>query len=109
MIKQLTGLDSMFLYAENSRMPLEVSSLCIYDPSTAPKGKVRFKAILATIDNRLERAGLFHRKILELPFSLDHPYWVEDEHFDIEYHVRHIALPKPGDWRQLMIQVTLKK
>ena len=106
MIKQLTGLDSMFLYAENSRMPLEVSSLCIYDPSAAPKGKVRFKEILATIDNRLERAGLFHRKILELPFSLDHPYWVEDEHFDIEYHVRHIALPKPGDWRQLMIQVS---
>ncbi len=105
MIKQLSGLDSMFLYSENSRMPLEVSSLHIYDPSTAPNGTVRFKEILATVDNRLERAGLFHRKILELPFSLDHPYWVEDEHFDIEYHVRHIALPKPGDWRQLMIQV----
>ena len=104
MIKQLTGLDSMFLYAENSRMPLEVSSLHIYDPATSPKGKVRFKEILATFDNRLERAGLFHRKVLELPLSLDHPYWVEDEHFDIEYHVRHIALPKPGDWRQLMIQ-----
>jgi WS/DGAT/MGAT family acyltransferase len=105
MIKQLSGLDSMFLYMENSRMPLELSSLHIYDPSTAPSGKVRFKEILATFDKRLEQAGLFHRKILELPFSIDHPYWVEDEHFDIEYHVRHIALPKPGDWRQLMIQV----
>jgi len=104
MIRQLSGLDSMFLYAENSRTPLEVSSLHIYDPSTAPNGSVRFKEILATFDGRLERAGIFHRKILELPFSLDHPYWVEDEHFDIEYHVRHIALPKPGDWRQLMIQ-----
>jgi len=96
----------MFLYAENSRMPLEVSSLHIYDPTTAPNGIVRFKEILATFDNRLEMAGIFHRKILELPFSLDHPYWVEDENFDIEYHVRHIALPKPGDWRQLMIQVS---
>ncbi len=104
MIKQLSGLDSMFLYSETSRTPLEVSSLHIYDPSTAPNGKVRFKEILATFDKRLERAGLFHRKILELPLSLDHPYWVEDENFDIEYHVRHIALPKPGDWRQLMIQ-----
>ena len=106
MLKQLTGLDSMFLYAENSRMPLEVSSLHIYDPSTAPHGTVRFKEILATFDNRLEQAGIFHRKILELPLSLDHPYWVEDENFDIEYHVRHIALPKPGDWRQLMIQAS---
>lgn len=96
----------MFLYAENSRMPLEVSSLHIYDPSTAPNAKVRFKEILATFDNRLEQAGIFHRKLLKLPFSLDHPYWVEDENFDIEYHVRHIALPKPGDWRQLMIQVS---
>ena len=78
----------------------------IYDPSTAPNGVVRFKEILATFDSRLEQAGIFHRKILELPFSLDHPYWVEDENFDIEYHVRHIALPKPGDWRQLMIQVS---
>ena len=67
---------------------------------------MRFKEILATFDNRLEEAGIFHRKILELPLSLDHPYWVEDENFDIEYHVRHIALPKPGDWRQLMIQVS---
>ena len=96
----------MFLYSENSRMPLEVSSLHIYDPSTSPRGKVRFKEVLATIDDRLEQAGIFHRKILEVPFSLDHPYWVEDENFDIEYHVRHIALPKPGDWRQLMIQIS---
>lgn len=106
MLKQLSGLDSMFLYSENSRMPLEVSSLHIYDPSTSPKGKVRFKEVLATINERLEEAGIFHRKILEVPFSLDHPYWVEDKNFDIEYHVRHIALPKPGDWRQLMIQVS---
>jgi len=106
MLKQLSGLDSMFLYSENSRMPLEVSSLHIYDPSTAPNGVVRFKEVLATFNNRIEKAGIFHRKILELPLSMDHPYWVEDENFDIEYHVRHIALPKPGDWRQLMIQVS---
>ena len=53
-LKQLPGLDSLFLYAENSRTPLEVSSLHIYDPSTAPNGIVRFKEILATFDNRLE-------------------------------------------------------
>jgi WS/DGAT/MGAT family acyltransferase len=105
-LKQLSGLDSLFLYAENSRTPLEVSSLHIYDPSTSPRGSVRFKEVIATIDQRLEQAGVFHRKVLEVPFSYDHPYWVEDEHFDIEYHVRHIALPKPGDWRQLMIQVS---
>ena len=42
---------------------------------------------------------------MQVPLGLDHPYWIEDPNFDLEYHVRHIALPKPGDWRQLCIQV----
>jgi WS/DGAT/MGAT family acyltransferase len=41
-----------------------------------------------------------------VPLGLDRPYWVDDENFDLEYHVRHIALPKPGDWRQFCIQVS---
>jgi len=40
-----------------------------------------------------------------VPFNLDHPYWIEDKDFDLEYHVRHIRLPEPGDWRQVGIQV----
>jgi WS/DGAT/MGAT family acyltransferase len=106
MLKQLSGLDTMFLYLEKTRTPFEVSTLQIYDPSTAPGGKVRFKEILATFESRLDRSKVFKRKLLEVPFSLDHPYWVEDKDFDIEYHVRHISLPKPGDWRQLMIQIS---
>ena len=41
-----------------------------------------------------------------VPLDLDLPYWVEDDRFDLEYHVRHIALPKPGDWRQFCIQAS---
>jgi len=48
---------------------------------------------------------LFRQKLVEVPFSLDYPYWTEDRDFDLEYHVRHISLPKPGDWEQLMAQV----
>ena len=105
MVKQLSGMDSMFLYSETYRAPLELGSLNIYDPSTAPKGKVRFKEILATFASRLDRCDVFRQKLFELPLSLDHPYWVEDDDFDLEYHVRHISLPKPGEWRQLMAQV----
>jgi WS/DGAT/MGAT family acyltransferase len=106
MLKQLSGLDSMFLYLDKTRTPLEVSSVHIYDPSTAPGGQVDFEDILATFESRLDRSSVFRRKLLEPPLALDHPYWVEDPDFDIEYHVRHIALPKPGDWRQLMIQIS---
>ena len=41
-----------------------------------------------------------------MPFSLDQPYWIDDDQFDLEFHVRHIALPRPGDWRQLCILLT---
>jgi WS/DGAT/MGAT family acyltransferase len=43
--------------------------------------------------------------LVTVPLTLDRPYWVEDPDFDVEFHVRHIALPHPGDWRQLCIQV----
>ena len=56
-------------------------------------------------ENRLDRSPIFRRKLTEVPFNLDQPYWIDDPDFDLEFHVRHIALPKPGDWRQLCIQV----
>ncbi|HSM29140.1 MAG TPA: wax ester/triacylglycerol synthase family O-acyltransferase [Woeseiaceae bacterium] len=105
MLKQLSGIDSLFLFTENHRAPLEVGCLQIYDPATAPAGTVRFKEILATFQQRLDRVDLFRQKLVEVPFSLDYPYWIEDGDFDLEYHVRHISLPKPGDWEQLMAQV----
>jgi WS/DGAT/MGAT family acyltransferase len=104
-MQQLTGIDTLFLTQETERTPLHIAPLMIYDPSTAPNGMVRFKDILKLFESRLHRAPIFRRKLYEVPFNLDYPYWVEAEDFDLEFHVRHIALPKPGDWRQLCIQV----
>ena len=81
-----------------------VTLIHIYNQSTAPGGRVRFKQILAHVESRLGLLPVFREKILRVPLDLDYPYWIEDESFDIEYHVRHIALPKPGDWRQFCIQ-----
>ena len=104
-MQQLTGIDTLFLTQETERTPLHISPLLIYDPSTAPGGSVRFKDILRLFESRLHLAPIFRRKLVEVPFDLDYPYWVETEDFDLEFHVRHIALPRPGDWRQLCIQV----
>jgi WS/DGAT/MGAT family acyltransferase len=104
-MQQLTGIDTLFLTQETERTPLHISPLLIYDPSTAPGGAVRFKDILRLFESRLHRAPIFRRKLAEVPLGLDYPYWVEADDFDLEFHVRHIALPKPGDWRQLCIQV----
>ena len=104
-MQQLTGIDTLFLTQETERTPLHISPLLIYDPSTAPGGSVRFKDILRLFESRLHLAPIFRRKLVQVPFDLDYPYWVETEDFDLEFHVRHIALPRPGDWRQLCIQV----
>jgi WS/DGAT/MGAT family acyltransferase len=93
------------LRAETPATPLQIQMLLIYDPSTAPGGKVTFKGILEEIDARLHLADVFRRRLTGLPGGLHRPYWVEDPNFDLEYHVRHIGLPQPGDWRQLCIQV----
>ena len=102
-MQQLSGQDAMFLHAEIDGLPQHIGGVSIYDQSTAPEGKVRFKQILAMLESRLHLSPIFRRKLAFVPYGLGRPYWVEDPDFDLEYHVRHIALPKPGDWRQLCI------
>ncbi|MFU8763158.1 MAG: wax ester/triacylglycerol synthase family O-acyltransferase [Haliea sp.] len=104
-MKQLGILDSAFINMEQPSTPQHVGSLGIYDPSTAPGGKVRFKQVIATFERRLANQPLFRTRLVKVPGGLDRPYWVKDARFDVEFHLRHIALPKPGDWRQLCIQV----
>jgi len=89
---------------ETGNTPMHIGSMAIYDQSTAPGGHVTFKDILEFFEKRLHKARSFRQRLAHVPLSLDHPYWIEDPDFDLEFHVRHIALPKPGDWRQLCIQ-----
>ncbi len=104
-MQQLSGQDASFIYSEQTHAPTHITSIGIYDQSTAPDGRVTFKGILGEIEPRLHMARAFRQKLVRVPNDLDHPWWVEDSNFDLEYHVRHLALPKPGDWRQFCIQV----
>lgn len=103
-MRQLQGMDTSFVALETRNSPMHIGSLLIFDPATAPGGFVRFKDILQHFESRLQLSAMVRQKMVRVPFDLDYPYWVEDEDFDLEYHIRHIALPKPGDWRQLCIQ-----
>ncbi len=102
-MEQLGALDASFLYGENERVANHIGGLYIYDQSTVPGGMVRFRQILQYLAARIHRAPRYRQKAVSVPLNLDHPYWVDDSRFDIEYHVRHLALPRPGDWRQLCI------
>jgi len=104
-MKQLGILDAAFINLEQPNTPQHVGGLGIYDPSTAPGGSVRFKDVIAGFERRLGALPIFRTRLVEVPGGLDRPYWVKDANFDVEFHLRHIALPEPGDWRQLCIQV----
>jgi WS/DGAT/MGAT family acyltransferase len=105
MVQQLSAQDAQFLYVQTANNLTHIMGVYIYDPSTAPGGKVRFKDILRHVESRVPTSPVFKRRLYRLPFDIDHPYWVEDEHFDIEAHVSHARLPEPGDWRQFCIAV----
>jgi diacylglycerol O-acyltransferase / wax synthase len=102
-MKQLTPMDSHFFYFEAPNQPMMIGSLWLCDQRTAPGGLVRHKDILQYVSDRLNTTSYFRRRLEQAPFQLDDPYWLEDENFDLEYHVRHVGLPQPGDWRQLCI------
>lgn len=102
-MQQLSGQDAMFIHTEIEGLPQHIGIMSIYDQSTAPDGLVRFKQILQLIDNRSHLSPIFNRRLRKVPLNLDQPYWEDVAHADIEAHVHHIALPKPGDWRQLCI------
>jgi len=103
-MKQLTGLDATFLYMETPSSFGHVNGLGIYrrpdDPDYHP-----YEAFKAQIENRLHLLDPFRRRLVEVPMGLDHPYWINDPDFDIDFHVRHIAIPPPGDIEQLAAQV----
>jgi diacylglycerol O-acyltransferase len=101
---QLTGLDAAFLAMETPAVFGHVGSLCIIDPSTAT-GPLDLAGLTGIIQSRLHLIPPFRRRLVGVPLGLDQPYWIDDADFDVEYHVRELALPCPGDDHQLREQV----
>jgi WS/DGAT/MGAT family acyltransferase len=104
-MQQLSATDTVFLTQESERAPMHISFLLLYDPATAQGGLVHSRDILRTFESRLDKFPVFRRKLLQVPLGLDNSYWIEDDTFNPEAHIHHIALPQPGDWRQLSRQL----
>ena len=104
-MKQLGILDSAFINMEHKNVPQHIGSFGIYDQSTAPGGKVRFKSVIRHFERQIKKIPLFRTRLVQSPGRFTRPYWIVDDNFDVEFHLRHIALPYPGDWRQLCILI----
>ncbi|HMC38491.1 MAG TPA: wax ester/triacylglycerol synthase family O-acyltransferase, partial [Acidimicrobiales bacterium] len=97
---RLSGLDAMFLYTETPKNQLHMTGLLVFDPSTMPDG-YSFEKMRDFMGRRLDRNPAFTRKVVNVPFGIDHPVWVDDPHFDLETHIHRIACPAPGGPREL--------
>lgn len=99
---RLSALDATFLAIEDENVHMHVGAVAIFDarPLTAPHGGLDFARIRALAGPALARSQRFRQRLAEVPL-LGHPVWVDDDHFQLDYHLRHTALPAPGDERQL--------
>ena len=103
-MQQLTGLDAAFLALETASTTGHVGGVCVLDPRQAPQ-PLTLARLTEVFGQRLPLVPVLRRKLLNVPFGLDQPYWVDDADFDIEYHIREIALPRPGSDSQPTEQV----
>ncbi len=99
-MKHLSGLDATFLHLETPEMPMHVGSLNVLDLPKGYKGDF-YEDAKKFMASRIHLADVFTRKLALMPFDMTNPVWVEDDDIDLDYHVRHITLPKPGTNRQL--------
>lgn len=99
-MKQLSGLDATFLYMESPSQFGHVSSLSTFEKPDDPNYDA-FTAWRGQIEQRLHLLEPLRRKLRDVPFRLDHPFWIDDADFDLDFHVRNTAIPPPGSDQQL--------
>jgi diacylglycerol O-acyltransferase / wax synthase len=104
-MRQLTSLDAQFLALENARQSGHVGGVAILDPSTTPEGRLELRDIQQMLAERLALLPPLRWRLAEVPFGLDYPYWVDDPDFDLDFHVRELALPPPGTNEKLSEQI----
>ena len=102
-VKQLSGLDASFLYMETPTTFGHVNGLGIYQRPTPEFSP--FEHVRAKFASMVEHVEPMRRRVVEVPFNLDHPYWIDDPDFDLDFHIRHIGIAPPGTMEQLGEQV----
>ncbi|MBA2773382.1 MAG: wax ester/triacylglycerol synthase family O-acyltransferase [Nocardioidaceae bacterium] len=104
-MQQLSSLDAQFLHVESATTVGHVGSLILLDPSSAPGGELTLDRIRDVVEPRLHLAAPLRQRLVSVPLGLGRPYWIDDPDFDIEFHLREVGLPAPGDDSQLGEQV----
>ncbi|MGH3365863.1 MAG: WS/DGAT/MGAT family O-acyltransferase [Nocardioidaceae bacterium] len=104
-MRQLSSLDAQFLHVESWTTTGHVGGLLLLDPSTAPDKQLTLDGLRAVLEPRLHLAAPLRQRLVEVPLGLGLPYWVDDPGFDLEFHLREVALPGDGTEEQLAEQL----
>ena len=102
--ERLASLDASFLHLERLEYPMHVGAVSIFEgaPFFDADGCFRLAAVRDLVESRLPLIPRYRKRLMLVPFDQGRPIWIDDDHFDIAYHVRLTALPKPGGWEQLV-------
>lgn len=94
-MEELSGLDASFLYLETPKTPMHIGGVNVLE------GSMNFDDFRQFIQDRVHTVAKLTQKLATVPLSLDRPYWVEDPDFNLNMHLHHMTLPKPGGWKEL--------
>ncbi len=98
-MKRLSGMDATFLYLETPNVHMHVGGVFVFDGNGLDRSP--YEAVYELIESRLHLLPPFRRRLVQVPFGLHHPLWIEDPDFQLSYHLRRAALPSPGGEREL--------
>jgi diacylglycerol O-acyltransferase len=101
--ERLSPLDASFLYLEKPHLHMHVGGLAVFDPAGASRGLLTLERLRTLTDARLQTVPRFRQRAMFPPLDVARPVWAEDPNFDVGYHVRHVAVPRPGGPRQLAL------
>ena len=104
-MERLGATDASFLYLESDTVHLHVTGVLLLDPSTAPK-PVTFRVLKAHVNSRLDELPMLRKRLVPVPYGIDHPEWADDPDFDLDDHVSRHRLERPGSHDQLADQIS---
>jgi diacylglycerol O-acyltransferase / wax synthase len=99
-VKRLNGMDAMLLYSETPNLHTHTLKVAVIDPSSGD-AEFNFEAFRDHLRRRLHLLEPLRYKLVDIPWRLHHPMWLENCEVDLDYHLRRVQIPAPGGRREL--------
>ncbi|WP_269619561.1 wax ester/triacylglycerol synthase family O-acyltransferase [Zhongshania sp. BJYM1] len=105
-MQQLDGLDALFALNERQHAPMHIAAFLVYKPKNIKHKTFLQQEVRDSFKQRLSASPIFRRRLLTIPYGMDHPYWIEDQHFDLDRHIfSHSIKDHGGDLPSLLAKL----